>query len=251
MLNKVKSLARTILNQNFLLLVPNKFNNASLNQLLNHRLLYRCGAITPLCKIMKSEGTDKALYAGNGKHNYTPIYHHFFNQLQQKEINLFELGIGTTNLSIEANMGLKGRPGASLRGWRTYFENGRIFGADIDKTILFEENRIKTFYCDQTNASVISELWNQLPQSFDIIIDDGLHEFDANVIFLENSIFKVSNNGFFIIEDVKSSLLDKWDQYLKEFCQNQDHLTYFIFKIPNRYNKFDNNIIMILVGDRK
>lgn len=251
MLNKVKSLARVIVNQNFLFVFPNKFNNVRFPQLLGNKLVFRCGGVTPLCRIMKSEGTDKALYAGNGKHNYTPIYYHFFKLLRQKEINLFELGIGTTNLSIEANMGEKGKPGASLRGWKKYFENGNIFGADIDKTILFEEERIKTFYCDQTDPAAISNMWNQLPQKFDIIIDDGLHEFDANVIFLENSIFKVAINGFYIIEDVKSSLLDQWNNYLRTFCQNQDHLTYLIFKIPNRYNKFDNNIIMILIGDRK
>lgn len=246
MLHQIKHLIKKIIDQDIVFLIPNKFNNLTFRQISNHHFFIRCGGVTHLCSIMKKAGSDKSLYLGNGKHNYTPLYHNFFKHLRRKEINLFELGIGTTNLTIEANMGEKGKPGASLRGWKNYFGNGKIFGADIDETILFEEKRIKTFYCDQTNRSKIKDLWNQLPQKFDIIIDDGLHEFDANVIFLENSIFKLSENGFYIIEDVKNALLHQWDDYLKDFCQKNSHFKYIIFKIPNRYNKIDNNIIMLL-----
>ena len=43
-------------------------------------------------------------------------------------------------------MNINGKPGASLRAWRDYFENALIYGADIDKNILFKENRINTFF---------------------------------------------------------------------------------------------------------
>jgi hypothetical protein len=246
MLRRIKQIVKRIIDQDIVFLIPNNFNNLTFRQLSNHYFFIRFGGVTHLCSIMKQAGSDKSLYLGNGKHNYTPLYHNLFKHLRRKEINLFELGIGTTNLTIEANMGEKGKPGASLRGWKNYFGNGKIFGADIDETILFEEKRIKTFYCDQTNLSKIKDLWNQLPQKFDIIIDDGLHEFDANVIFLENSIFKLAENGFYIIEDVKNALVHQWDDYLKDFCKKNSHFKYIIFKIPNRYNKIDNNIIMLL-----
>ena len=42
-------------------------------------------------------------------------------------------------------------PGASLRAWRDYFVKADIYGADIDKKILFNENKIKNFYVDQEN----------------------------------------------------------------------------------------------------
>ena len=46
-------------------------------------------------------------------------------------------------------MGEKYNPGSSLRALRDYFPNANIFGADIDKNIVNDQNRIKTFYVDQ------------------------------------------------------------------------------------------------------
>ena len=44
-------------------------------------------------------------------------------------------------------------------------------------------------------------MWKSL-DGFDIIIDDGLHEFHANKCFFENSIEKLNPGGFYIIEDI-------------------------------------------------
>jgi hypothetical protein len=98
-----------------------------------------------LCEIMKNCGSDKSTF-----HNYTKIYTELFKNLVNENINLFELGIGTNNTSFECNMGLNGKPGASLRGWKEFFPNSKIYSADIDKSILFQDNDISTFYCDQT-----------------------------------------------------------------------------------------------------
>ena len=38
---------------------------------------------------------------------------------------------------MEFNMTASGKPGASLRVWRDYFNNAQVIGADIDKRILF------------------------------------------------------------------------------------------------------------------
>ena len=89
-------------------------------------------------------------------------------------------------------MTTKGVPGASLRVWRDYFFNALIYGGDIDKNILFEEDRIKTFYVDQLDVTSIKSMWDNIRvNNFDIIIDDGLHEPDANYIFFINSFNKL------------------------------------------------------------
>ena len=68
------------------------------------------------------------------------------------------------------------RPGASLRVWRDFFPNANIYGADVDKKILFSDNRIYTFYVDQFNPQSIQEMWKNVDQdNFDLIIDDGAH----------------------------------------------------------------------------
>ena len=101
-------------------------------------------------------------------------------------------------------MGKDGRPGASLYGWQEFFPNSYIFGADIDTDILFNTDKIKTYYCDQRSPEIILKMWIKpdLQENFDIIIEDGLHTFDGHVCFFENSIHKLKTNGYYIIEDV-------------------------------------------------
>lgn len=134
---------------------------------------------TILCEIMGRHKSDKGhKFITFSKHNYTTFYYSIFNKFKNEKIRLFELGIGTDNITIPSNMGCNGRPGASLYGWQEFFENADIYGADIDKDILFSTNRIKTYFCDQTNSEIIKNMWEdniELQDDFDIIIEDGLH----------------------------------------------------------------------------
>ena len=111
---------------------------------------------TDLCFIMHYYGSDKGDPDLSRNHNYTRTYDELFRSMRPDELRVFELGLGTNNPNFPSNMGPSGRPGASLRGWKQYFKNANIFGADIDAGILFNEDRIKTFYCDQNNGDVIA-----------------------------------------------------------------------------------------------
>jgi hypothetical protein len=95
------------------------------------------GAATELCKIMSAHGSDK----GGGWHNYTLLYDFLLHERRSQVRSVFEVGIGTNNLDVPSNMGAGGRPGASLRGWREYFSQAQIFGADVDQRILFSEEK--------------------------------------------------------------------------------------------------------------
>ena len=113
-------------------------------------------------------------------HTYADLYFMLFNLSRYSVMRFFECGIGTNNLSFESNMGVNGIPGASLRSWRDYFPNAEIYGADIDPQAQFSEDRIDTYYVDQRNIESINIMWAQIScGDFDIIIDDGLHTFDA------------------------------------------------------------------------
>lgn len=204
--------------------------------------------MTPLCEIMGKYGSDK----GNVNitqcwHNYTTFYHSIFKEIQDKTLRIFELGLGTNNLSVPSNMGANGKPGASLYGWREFFPNSKIYGADIDMNILFESDRIKTYYCDQTNPIIIKMMWNQteLVDGFDIIVEDGLHEYHANECFFENSIHKLNAGGYFIIEDVMKEELHLFENKLVEWRLRFPELDFTLLKIPSRRNTFDNNLLVI------
>jgi len=114
-------------------------------------------------------------------------------------------------------MGNNYKPGASLRVWRDYFINAKIIGADINRDVLFQEERIETFYIDQTNPVSINDFWKEVKLSdFDFILDDGLHSFDAGLCLFEHSITKLSKHGIYIIEDVQLYDMLKYKEYFLE-----------------------------------
>jgi hypothetical protein len=186
---------------------------------------------TDLCHIMKKHGSDKGL----GWHNYTLIYDKLFSKFIDKNINIFEVGLGTNNTDVPSNMGPNGKPGASLYGWREYFKNANVYGADVDTRILFESENIQTYFVDQLNKETIDNLWSKITVEFDVIIDDGLHTFEANKNFLENSFHKLKKDGIYIIEDIVESKKYQFDEKLKSLGY-----TYQILTIPNSSNNHDN-----------
>ena len=192
-----------------------------------------------LTKLMNHYGSDKG--GKNNHHNYTNYYFELFSQRKKEIKNFLEIGLGTNNPNISSNMGSDGVPMASLRAWRDYFVNANIYGADIDKSILKNENRIKTFYVDQKNSDSIHELFQNIGNiKFDVILDDGLHHYDANICFFENSIKHLNQNGIYIIEDVHY----KYKLKLLDYFKNKNYNFSFI-NIYHNKNIKDNALIVI------
>jgi hypothetical protein len=160
-------------------------------------------------------------------HAYTDYYEHLFASKKELVTKVFECGIGTNNIHIPSNMTAKGKPGASLRVWRDYFVNANIYGADIDRDVLFQESRIITKYMNQLDSVSIHNFWRTLGQeNFDIMIDDGLHTFEAGVTLFKNSIQYLEQNGTYIIEDVVLKNLPKFHQYFKDSNFKVEYVTF-------------------------
>jgi hypothetical protein len=200
-------------------------------------------APTELCRIMRRYGSDKGL----GRHNYTTVYHRLFAPWKTRKLRLLELGLGTNNPDLASSMGEAGKPGASLRGWAEFFPNGTVFGADIDREILFNEGRIKTYYCDQLNSTSIEAMWANQPLAgdFDIVIEDGLHTFAANVSFLEGSLFKVGRGGYYVIEDIAGADLPRWRELLKrQYATAHPEFSFCLVTLPWLFGAADNNLLV-------
>lgn len=157
-----------------------------------------------LADLFNKHGSDKSSF-----HNYHLVYGKVAHDLG--EINaMLEIGMGTNNTDVTSHMGALGKPGASLRAFRDFSSNGRIFGADIDSRILFHEDRIETFAVDQTDATTLSNLGKNIPGSLDLIIDDGLHSPNANLNVILFALQKVRAGGWIIIEDIPQRALPLW-----------------------------------------
>jgi len=199
---------------------------------------------THMCRVMTKYGSDK----GRGWHNYTTVYSVLLGPSHTPPARIFELGLGTNQPDLISNMGIEGRPGASLRGWKELFPNALVYGADIDRNSLFTEERIQTYYCDQLDPAVIRELWAQpeLRDGMNLIIEDGLHRFDANLCFLEASLEHVLPGGFYVIEDIASDKAESWYEQLETVYAKRYPTYEFAFVIlPNSLNVGDNNMVVI------
>ena len=204
-------------------------------------------APTDMCRVMTLCGSDK----GHRWHNYTTVYSALFKPYRDRPVRILELGIGTNNPEVPCHMPGHGRPGASLRGWRELFPRALVFGADIDRCVLFQEDRIKTFYCDQLDCASIRELWSQpdLLDGADIIIEDGLHTFEANVSFLEGSLAHLRPGGIYVIEDIAREAAGRWYHRLETIYSKRYPADEFTFvDLPNRHNSTDNNLLVVRRG---
>lgn len=143
-------------------------------------------------------------------HNYHILYSFILNILGIKSnFNLLEIGLGTNNPALVSSMGADGRPGASLYAFRDYLPNAKIYGADVDKNILFQSDRINTCYVDQLEMNTFLELENQFGNlKYDLIIDDGLHAIGANFNTLLFALNNISEKGWIVIEDIQR--IDNW-----------------------------------------
>src|SRR5262245_29614729 len=162
-------------------------------------------AAKALKKCFDACGSDKA-----NRHNYHYLYGPILKNRDEIKA-ILEIGIGTTHADVISNMGAAGIPGASLRAFRDFLPNAHIMGADVDRRVLFKEERITTFYVDQTDLTTLSRLAEDTPNDLDLIIDDGLHSPAANIAVLSFAIRKVRVGGWIVIEDIGNAALPVWD----------------------------------------
>jgi hypothetical protein len=218
------------------------------------RLLSFTSGDNQISKLCDLYGSDKGTNSGNVRfvsgwhyHDYASIYELMFNSIRLKVQRVLEIGIGTTDPGIQSSMGKMGSPGASLRVWRDYFPSAEVVGVDIDDKVLFEEERITTFQCDQTDPKSIGAFFRKCHiKSFEIIIDDGLHTEEAANVFFDNAWRRLELGGFYFIEDASW-----WNGSKIDFLEAKG-LKYFCFSDSsemtkeNTTNPLWNKLILII-----
>ena len=118
-----------------------------LNSKIKKKINFSYSNKSTLKLLFNKYGSDKGNL--NNKHDYSIIYEALFGNLRNNNLNLMEVGLGSIDENVEFHMKYMGKnykPLASLYAWRDYFNNADIYGADIDKKILKNTNRVKTFH---------------------------------------------------------------------------------------------------------
>jgi SAM-dependent methyltransferase len=159
-----------------------------------------------LAMLFERYGSDKS-----SLHDYHLLYGPLLGPKRNEKLRFFEFGLGSNHRDVPSNMGTAGKPGASLRAFRDFLPNAAIFGADIDRRILFAEDRIETFYVDQTELDSFAPLTATLGSgSLDFIIDDGLHAPNANIATMIFALEALRPGGTFVVEDIGAASLPVW-----------------------------------------
>ncbi len=152
-----------------------------------YSLLYK----NDLARLAAAFESDK-----EGGHHYTRHYQHHFGPLQYEKLNVLEIGIGGYEFP---NSG-----GASLRMWKAYFPNSRIFGLDIYDKSYHDDHRIKTFKGSQVDEEFLKKVAEEIG-TIDIIIDDGSH-LNEHIIKTFKILFPLLGpNGIYAVEDLQTS----------------------------------------------
>jgi hypothetical protein len=149
-------------------------------------------------------GSDKGSELG-----YSSLYGPLLLRAQAVR-SILEIGMGTTHTDTISHMSSDKKTGASLRAFRDFCPKAEIFGADIDRRILFQETRIQTFFVDQTKPETFGQLAAQIPKSIDLIIDDGLHSPEANLQTLRFALPRLAPGGWTVIEDIVGAAAPIW-----------------------------------------
>jgi hypothetical protein len=168
---------------------------------------------TDLRELATKHGTDKW-----GRHWYAQHYQTHFAPRRHEALDLLEIGVGGYEDPAKG--------GESLRMWKEFFPNGRIYGLDIHDKTAFEEDRIRIFRGSQVDPETLAHVL-EASGGFDIIIDDGSHRTEHVIASFELLFPKLRDGGIYAVEDMQTSY---WPRYGGSTDDDAPHTSMAFFK---------------------
>lgn len=120
--------------------------------------------------------------------HYFDVYDRHFRDFVNKKVRLLEIGIYS---------------GGSLDMWHDYFGSDcHVYGVDIEEDCkVYESESTQVFIGDQADRSFWHQFKERIPQ-VDIVIDDGGHDTEQQIVTLEEMLPHLSPGGIYVCEDV-------------------------------------------------
>lgn len=151
----------------------------------------------------------KSEYLSIKHSSYFPVYDELFSEFRNKDITFVEIGVLN---------------GGSLFMWRDFFgPKARIIGIDFNPAAKrWESEGFEIFIGSQSDPEFWSRFYESIG-SVDIILDDGGHTNEQQIVTTVSSINHINNGGILVVEDTHTSYLSdfgnpsKWSfiQYSK------------------------------------
>jgi len=171
-----------------------------------------------LIDLIDNNRTDK-----NTAHSYIETYEKLFQNKKESAKNVLEIGIGDL---FDLN-------GASIKLWRSYFENSIVYGIDVlDKSrilpeLLIDNHIILYTETDAYNPEFVESTFINNNLKFDIIIDDGLHTLESMKTVLNLYSQILAEKGIIVLEDIQNidwipQLINATPNHLKTYIEIYD-----------------------------
>ncbi len=162
------------------------------NKVRNQNMIY-----DELCAHV-SEISEMERFFLMGKHNrsfkwlhYFEVYNNHFKRYIGKDVTIMEIGVNR---------------GGSLQIWKHIFGNkAKIYGVDISEDCKqFEDEQIEIFIGDQADRDFWRTIKQEVPK-LDVLIDDGGHYMEQQIITFEEMYSHVKEDGVYLCEDTATS----------------------------------------------
>lgn len=158
------------------------------------------------------------------KHStYFDVYDHLFLKYKNKKITFVEIGVFS---------------GGSLEMWRNFFgKNARIIGIDINPIAKkWEKNGFEIFIGNQSDPIFWKNFINKVG-NIDILLDDGGHTFEQQIITVETVLPHVNDGGLVVVEDTHTSYMNGFGIKKYSFI---NYVKILIDRINARFEEFNN-----------
>lgn len=140
---------------------------------------------SPIERYFESHTTGRGIFKWR---HYFDIYHHHLQKFVGRPVHLLEIGC----------LG-----GGSLEMWKHYLgPKCHVYGVDIaSECLAYRGDKTEIFIGDQANRGFWNETLKKIPR-LDVVIDDGGHTADQQIVTLEETLPALSPGGVYLCEDV-------------------------------------------------
>jgi len=186
-----------------------------------------------LLELVDNNYTDK-----NTSHSYLELYETLLSSKRESAKNVLEIGIGDF---CEKN-------GGSIKLWKEYFINAKIFALDIlskDRVLdeLKNDERVVLYTStDAYNEEFFNEEFLNKSLKFDFMLDDGPHTLGSMKTFIRLYSQVLLDDGILIIEDVQSM---DWIEELKNEVPENMKQFIEVYDLRHIKNRWDDIVFVI------
>ena len=156
--------------------------------------------------------------------HYFKVYDRFFAPFRNKEIKFLEIGVFG---------------GGSLAMWKNYFgAKAKICGIDINPECKqYESEGISIYIGDQADRDFLENVAEN-EVNFDLILDDGGHTMNQQIVSLETLFKYLKKGGIYMVEDCHTSYWPAYGGGLK----NPNSFIEYSKVLIDRLNQYHNGM---------